>query len=463
MSEAVSQARNPLFQAPPDAAAQAFTASARFDWRLLPYDLQGSRAHVRMLGACGILPLDHVEQIVEGLDRIEREWRAGTFVPRPEWEDVHMHVEGRLRELIGPVAGELHTARSRNDQVQTDMLLYLRDVTARVDTLLAAVAGALLDQAEAAGDVVIPGYTHLQAAQPVLLAHHWLAYVDMLERDRDRLHALRRHLDRSPLGAGALSGTPYPTDPQLSAALLGFADTYRNSIDAVADRDYLLEFLAFAAILMVHLSRLAEELVLWSSVEFGFVRMDDRYSTGSSIMPQKRNPDVAELVRGKSGRVFGNLMGLLTVMKGLPLAYDSDMQEDKEATFEVVDTLEAVLEVTAGMVRSLRIERERIRARLGKDYTAATDLADLLVAEGMPFRDAHHLVGRLVGELSARGLGFSDVDAALLAELGFSALKPEWFAQLDPRWVVARRRQPFSTGPAAVAEALAQARRRWQG
>ncbi|CAB1129796.1 argininosuccinate lyase [Candidatus Hydrogenisulfobacillus filiaventi] len=463
-----SEARNPLFRGGPAPEAQAFTASVRFDWRLLPFDIQGSRAHVAMLAARGILDPDTARRLDEGLAQVLAEAESGRFTPRLEWEDVHMNVEGRLAEILGPVAGTLHTARSRNDQVQVDMLLYMRHVYGRMQERLAGLAGALLQQARAHLDVIIPGYTHMQAAQPVLLAHHWLAYTEMLRRDLGRLDDWARRMNRSPLGAGALAGTPYPTDPEDTARRLGFDGIYRNSLDAVSDRDYLVEFLAWAAITAMHLSRLGEELVLWSSVEFGYIRVDDAYSTGSSIMPQKRNPDVAELVRGKAGRVYGNLLGLLTTLKGLPLAYNSDLQEDKEAVFEVVDTMDQVLEVLAGMVRTLTVDRARIRARLGRDFTAATDLADRLAAAGMPFREAHHLVGALVGRLLEEGKGFGDVTpawlAAFLEDAGRpGAIDPAWLAELTPERLVAARRQPFATAPERVAERLAEAERFWQG
>ncbi|MCY0882187.1 MAG: argininosuccinate lyase, partial [Firmicutes bacterium] len=293
----------------------------------------------------------------------------------------------------------------------------------------------------------------LQAAQPVLLAHHWLAYANMLQRDWQRLTEWLQHVDISPLGAGALSGTPYPTDPRRSAELLGFSAVYANSMDAVSDRDFLLEFLFWASAVMVHLSRLAEEMVLWSSYEFGFVTMSDAYSTGSSIMPQKRNPDVAEILRGKSGRVFGHLSGLLTVMKGLPLAYHSDMQEDKEAVFDVVDTMEKVLAVTTGMMASVKVNRNRIASRLGKDYTAATDIADKLVEQGLPFRSAHHLVGKLVADLERDQLGFDQATAAYLKEHA-PEISEAWLKELTPAALVARRQQPFATAPQSVQAAL---------
>ncbi|MDA8195214.1 MAG: argininosuccinate lyase [Thermaerobacter sp.] len=447
-------ARSPRLKAALDQRAASFTASLFFDWRLLPYDVTGSIAHVTMLAEAGVVSRQDCDSIVAGLQTVREEWEAGALQPRLEWEDVHMNVEGRLSELIGPVAGKLHTGRSRNDQVALDMHLYLKDVGHQMSERLVAMISALAGQAKATSDVIIPGYTHLQAAQPVLLSHHFLAYADMLRRDYDRLRDWLIRTDRSPLGAGALSGTPYPTRPERTAELLGLADVYRNSLDAVSDRDFLLEFLAWAAILMVHLSRLGEELVLWSSQEFGYLTMDDRYATGSSMMPQKKNPDVAELVRGKAGRVFGHLSGLLVVMKGLPLAYHSDMQEDKESVFDVVDTVGAVLTVATGMIETLRVNRDRIRMRLGHDFTGATDLADMMVQHGVPFREAHHLVGDLVARLERDAMGFENVTEEYLARYA-PTIPRAWLDELTPDAIVARRRQAMGTAPESVAGQVA--------
>lgn len=450
-------ARNPRFTGAAADVALEFTASAAFDWRLISYDLEGSRAHVAMLGATGILGRDDVAAIESGLNQIQGEIESGAFSPRIEYEDVHMNVEARLRELIGPVAGKLHTGRSRNDQVALDMHLYMREVGTRQQRDLWHLIDALVTQAENNPAVIIPGYTHLQAAQPILFAHHLMAYVAMLRRDWDRLQDWQRRVSVSPLGAGALSGTPYPTDPTLVATSLKLDATYANSIDAVADRDFLVEYMAWASLLMVHLSRLGEELVLWSSHEFGFIRMADGYSTGSSIMPQKRNPDVAELMRGKTGRVFGSLLTLLTVMKGLPLAYHSDMQEDKEAVFDVVDTLDVLLPAAAGMLSAMTLQKDRIQRRLDEDYTAATDLADMLAAAGMPFREAHHLIGRLVTQLEADQLRFMDVTPEYLSRVA-PEIPWEWMPKLAPDAVIGRRRQAMSTGPEFVRAAITEAR-----
>ncbi len=453
----MTMARNPRFTKAADEAALQFTASAGFDWRLIYHDLEGSEAHVAMLGKQGIISQEDVSVIRDGLIKIRDEVQAGVFIPRIEYEDVHMNIEARLAELIGPVAGRLHTGRSRNDQVALDMHLFMRDVGLRHRQQLWDVMDALVTQAEQYPQVIIPGYTHLQAAQPVLFAHHMMAYVAMLRRDWERLADWQARVSVSPLGAGALSGSPYPTDPEAVAVQLGLDDTYTNSMDAVADRDFLIEYMSWASLLMVHLSRLGEELVLWSSQEFGFVRMADGYSTGSSIMPQKRNPDVAELMRGKAGRVFGSLLTLLTVMKGLPLAYHSDMQEDKEAVFNVVDTLDALLPAASGMLRTLTLQGDRIQMRLREDYTAATDLADMLVARGMPFREAHHLIGGLVTQLEHDHIRFADVTPEYLGRVA-PGIPWEWMEKLSAEAVIGRRQQSMSTGPQFVSRAVATAR-----
>ncbi|MCL5065552.1 MAG: argininosuccinate lyase [Firmicutes bacterium] len=454
-----SQARNPRFQKGQTESSKAFTASVSFDWRLLPYDIQGSKAHSAMLVHQGVISAEEGELIAQGLDQILARWQAGELEPRLDWEDVHMNVEGQLFAQIGPIAGKLHTARSRNDQVSLDMHLYMRavgwDLTAKTLGLLSA----LIHRAENDFDVIVPGYTHLQAAQPVLLAHHWMAYVAMLERDLSRIDDWRERLDASPLGAGALAGTPYPTEPEYTAQLLGFSGVYHNSLDAVSDRDFLLEFLSWSAILGMHLSRLGEELVLWSSQEFGYVHMDDAYATGSSMMPQKKNPDVAELMRGKAGRLNGNLMTLLTVMKGLPLAYDSDMQEDKEAVFDTVDTLSGLLPVAQGMLETLSVDRRRIGARLGQDYTRATDIADLLVKQGMPFRQAYHQVGGVVGRLESTGRSFDAISDQELAEY-LPGISRSDIEALSPDQLVKARGQSLGTAPDAVTGQIRAAKSR---
>jgi len=373
-----------------------YTASLPFDRRLYREDIAGSIAHARMLGRQGIIFPQEAEALVKGLELVRQELDAGKFEFKSKLEDIHMAVEVRLLELVGPVAGKLHTARSRNDQVATDIRLYVKDV---IDRTLAGIRGlqkSLVAQAESNHGAAMPGYTHLQLAQPVLLAHHLLAYFEMMERDYARFKDAFKRTDVLPLGSGALAGAAYNLDRESVAKELGFSEVSRNSLDAVSDRDFVIEYLAAAAICMMHLSRLAEELALWSSAEFGFVSLDDAFSGCSSIMPQKKNPDVAELGRGKTGRIYGHLMGLLTALKGLPLSYNSDLQEDKEAFFDASDTLLASLGVFAGMVASAKFRPDKMGCALKNDFILATDLADYLVKKGLPFREAHGAVARLV-------------------------------------------------------------------
>lgn len=379
-----------------DKLVECYNASIGFDRQLALYDIAGSRAHVRMLARQGILTAEEAETILSGLQQIESEIRAGDFVFRQDQEDIHMNIEHHLMELVGPVGGKLHTGRSRNDQVALDMRLYVRDAIDRIQSAIHVFQVALVEQAEQTIDVILPGYTHLQRAQPVRLAHHLLAYFEMLKRDRARLADCRARLNLNPLGAGALAGTTFPLDRHQVAEELDFSGVTANSLDTVGDRDFVLEFLAAASILMMHLSRLSEELILWSSQEFGFVELADGYCTGSSIMPQKKNPDVLELVRGKTGRVYGHLVQLLTVMKGLPLAYNKDMQEDKEGLFDTVDTLETTLLVLAGLLRNITWKEARMREACEQGFVNATDVADYLVGKGIPFREAHAIVGKAV-------------------------------------------------------------------
>jgi argininosuccinate lyase len=408
-------AANPLwggrFAGGPDAVMEAINVSIEVDQRLYAQDVRASKAHCAMLMAQGILSAEDGARILDGLDRIRAEIEEGSFVFRRDFEDIHMNVEARLAELIGPAAGRLHTARSRNDQVATDFRLWVRDACDACDTALAEVQAALLDQAEAHAETIMPGFTHLQAAQPVSFGHHCLAYVEMFGRDRGRMRDARRRLNECPLGAAALAGTSFPIDRAQTARELGFARPMANSLDAVSARDFALEFLAAAAICATHLSRLAEEIVLWSTVQFGFVRLSDRFTTGSSIMPQKRNPDAAELVRAKAGRILGALQALGVVMKGLPLAYSKDMQEDKPPVFDAADSLALCLSAMAGMLRDLVPDVARLREAAGAGYTTATDLADWLVRElGLPFREAHHVTGELVRMAEERGYGLEDLD-----------------------------------------------------
>jgi argininosuccinate lyase len=393
------------FQAEPDAVLQAINASIDFDQRLAEQDIRGSLAHVAMLAAQGIVSKPDADAIAEGLAGVREEIESGRFTFSRALEDVHMNVEGRLAEAIGAAAGRLHTARSRNDQVATDFRLWVRDAIDAIDLALADLQGALADKALAHAATVMPGFTHLQSAQPVTFGHHLLAYVEMISRDRGRFRDARARLNESPLGAAALAGTSFPIDRSMTAAALDFDRPMANSLDAVSARDFVIETLAAASIAATHLSRFAEEIVVWSTPQFGFVKLSDRFTTGSSIMPQKKNPDAAELVRGKSGRVIGALVAMLTVMKGLPLAYSKDMQEDKEGTFDALDTLLLSTAAMAGMVRDLEPEATAMKRAAGAGYATATDLADWLVRSlGMPFREAHHVTGRIVAAASAKNL-----------------------------------------------------------
>jgi argininosuccinate lyase len=393
-------------------AVERFTASAEFDRALARYDVRGSIAHARMLGATGVLATADAQALVEALERILAEVQRGELPFDPRLEDVHTHVEARLRELVGPLAGRLHAGRSRNDQVATDLALYLRDAALAAQRGLLSLERALVERAREHVDTLLPGYTHLQRAQPVRLAHHWLAYVELFARDASRFADLRARLSRCPLGAGALAGSTLPLDRERTARELGFEGPAGNSMDAVASRDGAAEFLAAGAIALVGLSRLAEELVLWSTSEFGFVELSDAYATGSSLMPQKKNPDVPELVRGKAGRGIGNLVALLTVLKGLPLTYNRDLQEDKEPIFDTARTLRGCLEVTAGAISTLRVCAEAMRAAAEDPMLLATDLAEALVREGVAFREAHEVVGKLVQHCLARRLDLRALSAA---------------------------------------------------
>lgn len=375
---------------------EGFTASIPFDRRLYRYDIEGSIAHAEMLAKQGIIKKGEARGIVSALKEIERNIEKGDFPFRIELEDIHMNIEARLIEKIGDIGRKLHTGRSRNDQVALDLRLYLREEIIEIDSLINVLQSTLLKKAEENIDTIMPGYTHLQRAQPVLFSHHLLAYYDMLERDRERYRDSLERLNVSPLGAGALAGTSLPIDRRYVARLLRFPRLSPNSIDAVSDRDFILEFLSTSAVLAMHLSRLSEDLILWSSQEFNFLELPDSYTTGSSIMPQKKNPDVPELVRGKTGRIYGNLFSLLTVMKALPLSYNRDMQEDKEPLFDTVDTVKDCLRVMAGFLKEIKINKEVMLKATRKGFLTATDLADYLVRKGLPFRKAYHIVGRIV-------------------------------------------------------------------
>jgi argininosuccinate lyase len=442
-----------------DPAVEKFTASLAFDKRLALYDVQGSLAHARMLGARAILSKRDVAAIERGLGRVRREIESGQFRWSLEDEDVHFAIERRLTALIGDAGKRLHTGRSRNDQVATDVRLWLRAEIDATDELLVALIRALLAQAERHAELIMPGYTHLQVAQPVTFGHHLLAYVAMLERDRERLADCRRRTNRLPLGAAALAGTTFAIDRERVARELGFEAVAENSLDAVSDRDFAIEFCACASLAMVHLSRLAEELVLWASPRFGFVRLPDRYCTGSSIMPQKKNPDVPELVRGKSGRVFGSLVALLALMKGQPLAYNKDNQEDKEPLFDAADTLKACLEVFAGLAADLEPVPEAMRAAALEGHATATDLADYLVRKGVAFRDAHEIVARAVREAELAGVDLAQLPLAKLKSFS-SKIGPDVKRILTLEGSVAARNHVGGTAPAQVRKAISRARSR---
>ncbi len=446
------------FASGPDAIMTAINASIDFDKRLAAQDVEASRAHAAMLGAQGIIAAGDASAIREGLAAVLAEIEAGGFPFSTALEDIHMNVENRLRERIGAAAGRLHTARSRNDQVATDFRLWVRGQADAAVEGLTALMRALVAQAEAGADMVMPGFTHLQVAQPVTFGHHMLAYVEMLDRDRGRFRDARARMNESPLGAAALAGTSFPIDRHMTATALGFDRPMANSLDAVSDRDFALEFLSASAICAVHLSRMAEELVIWSSAQFRFVTLSDRFSTGSSIMPQKKNPDAAELIRAKPGRIVGALIALLTVMKGLPLAYSKDMQEDKEQVFDAADSLMLALAAMTGMVADLTPDAGRLRAAAGSGFSTATDLADWLVrALGLPFREAHHVTGALVRMAEERGVDLADLTLADMRTV-HDGITDEVFGVLGVDNSVASRTSYGGTAPAQVREQVA----RWQ-
>ena len=379
-----------------DVMVEEFTSSISFDQRMYAEDIAGSIAHATMLAKCKIIGTDEANTIIEGLKSILADIEAGNFTFEVALEDIHMNIEKRLTDRIGTVGGKLHTARSRNDQVALHTHMYLKREIATIGALMSELQQAIVEVAEKNKSVIMPGYTHLQRAQPILFSHHMMAYFFMLARDFRRLQGVWEGTDIMPLGAGALAGTTFPIDRHFVASELNFSQVYENSMDAVSDRDYILEFLSFSSILMMHLSRISEEIILWSSSEFSFIELDDGHCTGSSIMPQKKNPDVAELVRGKTGRVFGHLMGLLTTAKGLPLAYNKDLQEDKEGMFDTIDTLKFSLTVYASMLRGMKVNEQVMGAAVRNDFSNATDMADYLVKKGLPFRQAHEVVGKCV-------------------------------------------------------------------
>ena len=447
------------FSEPVDELVKRFTASVGFDQRLAPYDIAGSLAHARMLAACGVIAKRDLAAIERGMARIRAEIAAGSFPWSLDAEDVHLNIERRLTDLVGEAGKRLHTARSRNDQVATDVRLWLRDQIDAIRALLEKLQSRILDGAGRHAFLVMPGFTHLQVAQPVTFGHHLLAYFEMFERDRARLSDCRKRVNLLPLGAAALAGTTFPIDRDRVARELGFEGLCANSLDAVSDRDFAIEFTSAAALVMLHLSRFAEELVLWMSPRFGFVRLPDRFCTGSSIMPQKKNPDVPELVRGKTGRVYGDLVALLTLMKAQPLAYNKDNQEDKEPLFDAVDTLKDALAVFAELVAGIEPVPEAMRAAALEGFSTATDLADYLVRKGVAFRDAHEAVARAVREAEATGCDLSGLPLQVLR--GFSpAIAEDVYRSLTLEGSVARRDHPGGTAPAQVKAAVARARKR---
>ncbi|MCL6517731.1 argininosuccinate lyase [Alicyclobacillus sp.] len=440
-----------------DKLVEQYTSSIAFDQRLAEVDIEGSIAHAKMLGATGIIAKEEADALVAGLTALLADVRRGEVSFRVEDEDIHMNVERLLHERIGPVAGKLHTARSRNDQVALDMHLYLRRAASETLSGIRSLQEALVEQADKHLGVIIPGYTHLQRAQPVLLSHHLLAYFWMLERDAERMRDVVKRTDRMPLGAGALAGTTLPIDREFVMRELGFTRLYENSLDAVSDRDYLLDYLSAASILMMHLSRFSEEMILWMSEEFGWLELADAYCTGSSMMPQKKNPDVPELVRGKTGRVYGHLLGLLTVMKGLPLAYNKDLQEDKEGVFDTIDTVLPALTLFTGMVRTMKIRENRLATAFDRDFSNATDVADYLVQKGVPFRQAHEIVGKLVLHAVRSGTNLAGLPLEVYRE-ACDAFEPDIYDAIALHRVVNARNVRGGTGLEAVTRQLALAR-----
>jgi argininosuccinate lyase len=432
---------------------EEFTASIPYDWRLYPYDIAGSIAHATMLARTGIITKNESRRIIKGLEAILREIATGAFEFRIELEDIHMNIEDRLIRKIGPVGGKLHTARSRNDQVALDIRMYLRDEIAEIHELLGQLQKTVVGLAELHREVVMPGYTHLQRAQPVLFGHHLLAYYEMFDRDRGRLVDCFRRVNIMPLGAGALAGTVLPIDRKYVAKLLAFAEVCENSIDAVSDRDFSIEFTAVCAQIMLHLSRFAEELVIWSSSEFGFITISDAFTTGSSIMPQKKNPDVAELTRGKTGRVYGSLTALLTIMKGLPLAYNRDMQEDKEPVFDASDTVMLTLSIFTQMLKNITVHKDAMRRAAEDGFITATDLADYLVRKGMPFRRAHEIVGSAVLLATKQGCGLGTLPLGAYRKLS-PLIREDVYDALSLEASVGRRMSYGGTAPANLKKRL---------
>ncbi len=445
------------FEASLEEWVEEFGASIRFDQKLAKYDIQGSLAHVQMLGATGVISLEEAQSIQAGLEELLNDYETGKLVFDIRNEDIHMNIESLLTEKIGSVAGKLHTARSRNDQVATDMHLYLKDTLFQVVDKLTNLRQTLVNLAQEHIETVMPGYTHLQHAQPISFAQHMLAYYNMFSRDSERFAFNIQHTDISPLGAAALAGTTFPIDRQLTSDLMGFSHPYTNSLDAVSDRDFILEFLSNASILMMHMSRLCEEIINWCSHEYKFVTLSDTFSTGSSIMPQKKNPDMAELIRGKTGRVYGNLVGMLTVMKSLPLTYNKDLQEDKEGMFDSAETILVSIDILAGMLQSMTVHKERMAQSTEKDFSNATELADYLASKGLPFRQAHEIVGKLVLECSKAGYYLQDVPLERYQEIS-SIIGPDIYTALESQTAVSRRNSLGGTGFESIRWQIQQAK-----
>lgn len=442
-----------------DKLVEAFTSSIQIDRRLYAYDIQGSIAHCKMLAKVGIITEGDASVLVQGLEQIKAEIEQGQFRYDDRLEDIHMHIEDRLFQIVGTVARKLHTARSRNDQVALDIRMYLRAETLNIIALLQQLRKVIVEFAKTNIDVVLPGYTHLQRAQPVLLSHHLMAYYEMFTRDSERFRDGLKRTDVMPLGSAALAGTTYPIDRHYTATLLNFPKVSANSMDSVADRDFIIEFLASASLCMVHFSRLSEELILWSSAEFGFVEFSDAFSTGSSIMPQKKNPDVAELVRGKTGSVFGSLIALLTLMKSLPMTYNRDMQEDKKPLFEAADTLKACIEIYAAMLPTMKINRDVMYRAAGSGFLNATDMADYLVIKGMPFREAHSCAGKAVAYALRQKKELHELSLEELQKFS-SLILEDIFSFLTIEQMISRRKSFGGTAAENVMAAVAEAERR---
>ncbi|OKL38330.1 argininosuccinate lyase [Domibacillus mangrovi] len=433
------------FQKSAEEWVDEFGASISFDQELVFEDIEGSIAHVTMLGETGILTKEEMDQIKTGLEALKKKAESGEIEYSTSLEDIHLNLEKALIDSIGPVGGKLHTGRSRNDQVATDMHLYLKKQVKEIIGLISQFQSVLVEKADKHIETIAPGYTHLQRAQPISFGHHLMTYFWMLQRDKERYQEALKRIDVSPLGAGALAGTTFPIDRKRSAELLGFSAVYQNSIDAVSDRDFILEFLSASSILMMHMSRFAEEIILWSSQEFRFVEMDDTFSTGSSIMPQKKNPDMAELIRGKTGRVYGNLFSLLTILKGIPLAYNKDMQEDKEGMFDTVHTVLGSLKIFAGMVDTMTVNEGRMKDAVNNDFSNATELADYLAAKGIPFREAHEITGKLVFTCIQKNCFLLDLSMEELKEAS-NVIEEDIYGVLSPYEAVKRRKSLGGTG-----------------